>query len=131
VLTNSVSSLAARGSVAECHGVQLRVQLRSVAVLVQVTGHLGDANRTPVSNHLQRLALVGGALVLDLLEAGGIDDAFVRGLSNVPDLTLVLDPARQESLTVDGTRVVGSVGAAMRGIAGRLTARRALVELSV
>ncbi|OPX10546.1 hypothetical protein [Mycobacterium sp. AT1] len=130
MLTTSASSLAARGPVTECHGVQLRAQLRSLAVLVEVTGRVGDANRTLVTNHVRRFALVGGALVLDLREAGGIDDAFTSGLSPVAELTLVLDQARQESLTSDGPRVVGSVGEAMRGIAGRLAARRALVELS-
>jgi len=131
VLTNSASSLAARGPVTECHGVQLRAQLRSVAVLVEVTGHLGPANRDQVSSHLRRFTLVGGALVLDLLEASGVDAEFVRDLGTVADLTVVLDPMRRESLASDGLRVVSSVGDAMRGIAGRLTARRALVELSV
>lgn len=127
MLTNrNASSLAALGSVTECHGVQLRAQLRSVAVVVQVTGHLGVANRTLVSNHVRRFALVGGALVLDLLEAGGVDDEFVRGLSPVADLTLVLDPARRQSPTSDGTWVAGSVGEAIRIITGRLAARRAL-----
>ena len=131
VLSNSASSLAARGPVTECHGVQLRAQLRSVAVLVEVTGHLGAANRTLVTNKVRRFAMVGGELVLDLREAGGVDDAFVRDLSPVANLTLVLDPVRRETLASHGLRVVGSVGDAMRGIAGRLTARRALVELSV
>lgn len=131
MLTNSAPSLAARGPVTECHGVQLRAQVRSVAVLVEVTGRLGAANRTLVTNHVRRFALVGAALVLDLREAAGIDDEFVRGLSPVAELTLVLHPARRESLTSDGLRVVGSVGEAMRGIAGRLAARRALVELPV
>ncbi|KQY07989.1 hypothetical protein ASD37_08445 [Mycobacterium sp. Root135] len=132
MLTNrNASSLAALGSVTECHGVQLRAQLRSVAVVVQVTGHLGAANRTLITNHVRRFTLVGGALVLDLLEAGGVDDEFVRGLSPVADLTLVLDPARRASLTSDDIRVTGSVGEAMRIIAGRLTARRALVGLPV
>ena len=130
MLTNSASSLAALGPVTECHGVQLRAHLRSVAVLVEVTGLLGDANRTLVTNHVRRFARVGSPLVLDLLETGGVDDEFLRGLVPVADLTLVVDPARRESLTSDGTRVVGSVGEAMRMIAGRLNARRALVELS-
>ena len=130
MLTNSASSLAALGPVTECHGVQLRAHLRSVAVLVEVTGLLGDANRTLVTNHVRRFARVGSPLVLDLLETGGVDDEFLRGLVPVADLTLVVDPARRESLTSDGTRVVGSVGEAMRIIAGRLNARRALVELS-
>ena len=126
MLSNSASPLAARGPVTECHGVQMRAQLRSVAVVVQVTGHLGAANRALVTNHVRRFAVVGGAIVLDLLEARGVDDEFVRGLSPVADLTLVLDPARRQSLTSEGTRVVGSVGEAMRIIAERLTARRAL-----
>ena len=126
MLSNSASSLAARGPVTECHGVQLRSQLRSFAVLVELTGRLGDANRTLVTNHVRRFSLVGGALVLDLRETGGVDDAFVRGLSPVAELTLVLDPARRESVTSDGPRVVGSVGDAMRRITKRLNARRAL-----
>lgn len=130
MLTNRASSLAALGPVTECHGVQLRAHLRSVAVLVEVTGLLGDANRTLVTNHVRRFARAGSPLVLDLLETGGVDDEFLRGLVPVADLTLVVDPARRESLTSDGTRVVGSVGEAMRIIAGRLNARRALVELS-
>ena len=127
VLTNdSASSLAALGPVTECHGVQLRAQLRSVAVVVQVTGRLGAANRTLVTNHVQRFALVGGALVLDLLETGGVDDAFVRGLSPVADVTLVLDPNQRDGLVNDTVTVVSSVGDAMRSITTRLTARRAL-----
>lgn len=131
MLTNSAPSLAARGPVTECHGVQLRAQLRSVAVLVEVTGRLGAANRTLVTHHVRRFALVGGALVLDLREAGGVDDAFVAGLSPVAELTLVLDPVQRDGLVVDGVAVAGSWGEAMRNIAGRLTARRALVELLV
>ena len=130
MFTNRAASLAALGPVTECHGVQLRAQLRSLAVLVEVTGCLGDANRTLVTNHVRRFARVGSPLVLDLLETGGVDDEFLRGLVPVADLTLVVDPARRESLTSDGTRVVGSVGEAMRIIAGRLNARRALVEQS-
>ena len=127
MLTNrNASSLAALGSVTECHGVQLRAQLRSVAVVVQVTGHLGAANCTLVTNHVRRFALVGGALVLDLREAGGIDDAFVRGLSPVADLSLVVDPAQRDGLADDTVTVVSSVGEAMRGIIMRLTARRAI-----
>ena len=122
---HTASSLAALGPVTECHGVQLRAQLRSVAVVVQVTGHLGAANRTLVTNHVRRFALVGGALVLDLREAGGVDDAFVRGLSPVADLSLVLDPAQRDGLADDTVTVVSSVGEAMRGITMRLTARRA------
>lgn len=123
---DSASSLAARGPVTECHGVQLRAQLRSVAVLVEVTGHLGDANRTLVTNHVRRFALVGDALVLDLRAAGGVDDAFVRGLRPVADPTLVLDPVQRDGLLNDSVAVVGSVGEAIRGITLRLTARRAL-----
>ncbi|MCV7132380.1 hypothetical protein H7J06_05225 [Mycobacterium hodleri] len=116
----------------ECHGVQLRAQVRSVAVLVEVTGRLGAANRTLVINQVRRFALVGGALVLDLREAGGVDDEFVRGLSPAAELTLVLDPVQRDGLVVDDSvAVAGSWGEAMRRITTRLTARRALVELSV
>lgn len=124
--TDSASSLAARGPVTECHGVQLRAQLRSVAVLVEVTGQLGDANRTLVTTYVRRFALVGDALVLDLREARGVDDAFVRCVSPVADLTLVLDPRQRDGLVDGSVAVVGSVGDAMRNITTRLTARRAL-----
>lgn len=124
---DTVPSLAARGPVTECHGVQLRAQLRSVATLVQVTGHLSAANRRQVSSHLRRFALVGGALVLDLLDARGVDDEFVRDLGGVADLTLVVDPARRDGLASHASvAVVGSVGEAMRAITGRLAARRTL-----
>ena len=127
MLSNSASSLAARGPVTECHGVQLRAQLRSFAVLVELTGRLGDANRTLVTDRVRRFALVGDALVLDLRKANGVDDAFLTGLSPVADLTLVLDPVRRDGLAVDDSvAVVGSVGDAMRRITKRLTARRAL-----
>jgi hypothetical protein len=134
VLTNhNASSLAALGPVAECHGVQLRAQLRSVATVVQVTGHLSPANREQVSRHLRRFAVVGGALVLDLLGAGGVDDEFLRGLSPIANLTLVLDPARRDGLaSLDSAAVVvGSVGEAMRGITERITDRRVLLVRSV
>jgi hypothetical protein len=131
VLTNIASSPAARGPVTECHGVQLRAQQRSVAVLVEVTGRLGADNRTLVTTHVRRFALIGGALVLDLRQAGGVDDAFMSGLSAVADLTLVLDPARRDGLVVDSMAVVGSVGDAMRSIATRLSARRTLQVRSV
>ena len=128
MLSNSASPLAAGGPVTECHGVQLRAQLRSVAVLVEVTGHLGDANRTLVINHVRRLALIGDALVLDLRETGGVDDAFVRGLSPVADLTLVLSPVQRDGLVVDDSvTIAGSWGEAMRGI----ITRRALPVRSV
>lgn len=69
-----------------------------------MTERLGAANRTLVTNHVRRFALVGGALVVDLREAGGVDDSVA---------------------------VPGSWGEAMRRITTRLTARRSLVELSV
>ena len=123
----STSSLSARGSVTECHGVQLRAQLRSFATLVEVTGRLSPANRDQVSRQLRRFALVGGALVLDLLEARGVDGGFVRDLGAVADLTIVVDPARRDDLAGDGSvAVVESVGEAMRTITGRLAARRTL-----
>lgn len=91
--------------------VQLRAQLRSVATLVEVTGHLSPANRHQVSSHVRRFARVGGPLVLDLLEARGVDDEFVRELRDVDDLTLVVDPARRAGLANQASMpVVGSAG---------------------
>lgn len=131
MLTTSASSLVARGPVTECHGVQLRAHLRSVAVLVEVTGRLGDANRTLVTHHVHRFALVGDALVLDLREASGVDEAFTTGLSPLADLTVVLNPAQRDALVVDSVAIVGSVGDAMRRITKRLTARRAHTEIGL
>lgn len=126
MLTTSASSLVARGPVTECHGVQLRAHLRSVAILVEVTGYLGDANRTLVTHHVHRFALVGDALVLDLRGAGGVDDAFTTGLSPIAGLTLVLNPGQRVGLVDDSVAVAASVGDAIRRITKRLTARRAL-----
>lgn len=126
-INDIVPSLTARGPVTECHGVQLRAQLRSVATLVEVTGHLSPANRHQVSSHVRRFARVGGPLVLDLLEARGVDDEFVRELRDVDDLTLVVDPARRAGLANQASMpVVGSAGEAMRAITGRLAVRRTL-----
>ncbi|MEU0499031.1 hypothetical protein [Mycobacterium sp. NPDC006124] len=128
MFTNDVvTPLAARSPVTECHGVQLRAQLRSVAILVEVTGQLSPANRHQVSTHLRRFALVGDPLVVDLLNTGGVDDELVGDLRGVADVTLVVDPARRHRLARhDSVPIVGSVGDAMRIIAGRLAARRTL-----
>ncbi|KAA0098941.1 hypothetical protein CIW49_13795 [Mycolicibacterium sp. P1-18] len=122
MLTNdSASALAALGPVTECHGVQLRAQLRSVATLVQVTGQLSDANRDLVSSQLRRFALAGGALVLDLIGASGVDDDFLRTLGSIADLTLVLDPSRHHGLSPDAAAIASSWGDAMRGIVAHRT----------
>ncbi|PRC51534.1 hypothetical protein C6A85_63590, partial [Mycobacterium sp. ITM-2017-0098] len=42
------------GYVIDCRGVQIRAQLRSVATVVKVTGHIGAQNRELIAAHLCR-----------------------------------------------------------------------------
>jgi hypothetical protein len=127
--------------VIECHGVQLRAQLRSVATLVQVTGRTSPANRDLVLAHLRRFTMVPGPLVIDMLDRDGFDAELLQDLICTieqdpdfadTDVTLVVDPALCETMPSHGrVDVVDSVGEALRDITERINARRAFVVKSV
>jgi len=131
-------SPATSGCVVECHGVQIRAQLRSVATLVQLTGRIGPANRDLVSANLRRLTRLQGPLVLDLLSSDGFDAALLQELMRTieddrdaagTELTLVIHTTLRESAASFDERVdvVDSVAAALSSIAERIQARRASV----
>jgi hypothetical protein len=126
--------LTTLGYVIECHGAQIRAQLRSVATLVRVTGSIRPANVDLVLTHLRRFSRLQGPLVLDLLEADGFEDASLVDLivtvtqDSGTAVTLVVDSALRDTMAPrDGVDVVGSVGEALRDIADRIRARRAPV----
>ena len=131
------SSLTTFGYVTECHGVQIRAQLRSVATLVRVTGRIGPASSDLVLANLRRFALVEGPLVLDLLDGHGFDGDWLHHVIDViagdsdsanTELTLVVDSALRETMASDDcVAVVGSVEQALEGIAERTTVRRAFL----
>ena len=133
--------LTTLGYVIECQGVHLRAQLRSVATLVRVTGRIDPTNRDLVSAHLRRFTLIQGPLVLDLLDSDGFDAALLRdlidaidrnGASAGTDVTLVVGPALRLALPArDGVEVVASVTEGLRGVAERLSVRRAFLLKSV
>jgi hypothetical protein len=134
-------SLTTLGYVVECHGVQLRAQLRSVATLVQVTGRASAANRELVLAHLRRFTMVRGPLVIDMLDRDGFDAELLQDLICTieedpdfadTDVTLVVDPALRETMPSPGrVDVVDSVGQALRDITERINARRAFVMKSL
>lgn len=120
------------GHVVECHGVQIRAQLRSVATVVQVTGLVSAANRNAVLEHLSRLSLLETPLILDLLQSHGFGADLVDGViramrdTEVADLTLVVDPALGGSEALGGdVDVAESVAQALAGVAARIKERRA------
>jgi hypothetical protein len=133
-------SLATIGYVIECHGVQIRAQLRSVATLVRVTGRIGPMNRDLVRSELRRFTRLQTPLVFDLLGSHGFDGALLDDLLDAidndgdaagTDLTLVLDPAVSDTAVFDEfderVGVASSVPEALHSIAERIKARRALV----
>jgi hypothetical protein len=127
-------SLTTFGYVIECHGVQIRAQLRSVATLVRVTGRIAPPNSDLVLANLRRFALVESPLVLDLLDGHGFDGAWLQDVIDViaadsdsanTELTLVVDSAlRQTMASDDCVGVVGSVEQALKDIAERIRVRR-------
>ena len=130
-------SLTSLGYVIECHGVQLRAQLRSVATLVRVTGRISPANRDMVQAHLARFTLVQGPLVVDLLDGEGFDREVLKDLlrtirSKGSHVTLVVAPVMRDAVSAhDDVEVVDSVGEALRGITERINVRRALLMKSM
>jgi hypothetical protein len=130
-------SLSTFGYVIECHGVQIRAQLRSVATLVRVTGRIAPANSDLVLANLHRFALVESPLVLDLLDGHGFDGDWLQDVIDViagdsgsanTELTLVVDsPLRKTMASDDCVGVVGSVEQALESIAQRIRVRRAFL----
>lgn len=129
MLTNSHASSTALGYVIECHGVQIRAQLRSVATVVQVTGSIAAANRGVVLDHLRRFTRLQTPLVVDLFECNGFDADLLGRLMDESDVDLTLvDPAPGNAgLLGSGADVASSVAQALSGVTARIRARRASV----
>ncbi len=58
------------GYVIECRGAQVRTQMRSVALVITVTGRLDEANAELVGASMRRFTALGSPLVTDL---SGVD----------------------------------------------------------
>lgn len=133
-------SPATIGYVIECHGVQIRAQLRSVATLVQLTGRIGPANRDLVLANLRRFTRLRGPLVLDLVSSDGFGTGLLQALMRTieddrdaagTELTLVVNPALRASVASDErVDVADSVAAALSSITERIQVRRALVFIT-
>jgi hypothetical protein len=131
MLMNSQQSSTAAGYVTECHGVQIRAQLRSVATVLQVTGLIGAANHDMILDHLRRFTRLQTPLVLDLFGCQGFGADLLRALLDeidAGDLTLVIDPDLGDAALLGcGVDVVSSVAQALGGVAARIRERRTSV----
>jgi hypothetical protein len=134
MVTNSQRSTAPLGYVIECHGAQIRAQLRSVATVVEVTGRLSAYNWEAVVGRLCRFTRLRSPLVLDFLDCQGLDPQRLEQLLHTleshcegTELTLVLDPA--VGIAGSGTEsvIATSVAEALSGISARIKQRRSPV----